>query len=302
MPIHKERNSLQFTARISVVETEEKKTEEDQEMRVMALGTLSRYMKEMEMEPGWHRLPNGVVAYSDPVATSLLDPRGQIKEAWKARMTLKAFRRIGTSGPQRTLTFFEASAMEDYWEADSEVPVNPFPEERTRAPQGRMDWSEDDREEEEDLEIKMDAQDIEKMVVADRPNEVELDEVIYTDKMPVKELQVACKERGLPYSGSKKRLLDRLMAFRINIQNKMKLNIANKLFREQENQAGPGAVAWMGRGVSKYPARVCEYGRHVLGYITATSNMVLRYGQCPQGLEESSDLAFHRSDLAGGLL
>ena len=51
----------------------------------------------------------------------------------------------------------------------------------------------------------------------------------------------------------------------------------------------------MGRGVSKYPARVCEYGRHVLGYITATSNMVLRYGQCPQGLEESSDLAFHRS-------
>ena len=54
--------------------------------------------------------------------------------------------------------------------------------------------------------------------------------------MPVKELQVACKERGLPYSGSKKRLLDRLMAFRINIENKMNLNIANKLFREQEGK------------------------------------------------------------------
>ena len=210
------------------------------------------------MEPGWHRLPNGVVAYSDPVATSLVDPRGQIEDTWRARMTLikdkddmwtqigsapdfmdlgsKAFRRIGTGGPQRTLTFFAASMTEDYWEMESEVPVNPFPEEKTRAPQGRMDWSEDDREEEEDLETKIDAQDIEKLVVADRPNEVELDEVIYTDKMPVKELQLACKARGLPYSGSKRRLLDRLMAFRINIENKMKLNIANKLFREQERK------------------------------------------------------------------
>ena len=259
VPIHKERNSLQFTARISMVEAEEEESKKDKEMRIMALrGTLSRYVKEMEMEPGWHQLPNGVVAYSDPVATRLLDPRGQVEDAWKARMTLikdkddmwtqlenvadytelgeKAFRGIGMSGPQRTLTFLAASAMEDYWEIDSEVPVNPFPEEKNRAPQGRLDWSEDDREEEEDLEMKMDARDIEKMVVADRPNEVELDEVIYTDKMPVKELQVACKERGLPYSGSKKRLLDRLMAFRINIENKMKLNIANKMFREQERK------------------------------------------------------------------
>ena len=148
----------------------------------------------------------------------------------------KAFRKIGTGGPQRTLTFFAASMMEDYWEMESEVPINPFPEEKNRAPQGRLDWSEDDREEEEDLETKIDAQDIEKMVVADRPNEVEMDEVIYTDKMPVKELQLACKEGGLPYSGSKRRLLDRLMAFRINIENKMKLSVAKRLFKEQERK------------------------------------------------------------------
>ena len=35
--------------------------------------------------------------------------------------------------------------------------------------------------------------DVEKMVVAEQPQEVELDEVILSDKMTVKELQMACK-------------------------------------------------------------------------------------------------------------
>ena len=52
------------------------------------------------------------------------------------------------------------------------------------------------------------------------------------------------------------------------------------------------AVAWLGRGVGKYPARVCEYGKHVLGYVTNTSNVCLRYGKCSPALEEGSDLAF----------
>ena len=43
----------------------------------------------------------------------------------------------------------------------------------------------------------MDAKDIEKMVVAERQDEVELDETLYTEKMTVKELQLACKERQL---------------------------------------------------------------------------------------------------------
>ena len=54
-----------------MVEADEKKVDEKQEARVLALrGTLSRYVKEMEMEPGWHRLLNGVVAYSDPACAA----------------------------------------------------------------------------------------------------------------------------------------------------------------------------------------------------------------------------------------
>ena len=104
-----------------------------------------------------------------------------------------AFRKLGTGGPLQTLSFFAPSEMEDYWELNSEVPIRPYPEEEMREPQGRLDWSEDEREEEEELEMQLEAQEIEKTVVADRPNEIELDEVIYAEKMCVKELQMACK-------------------------------------------------------------------------------------------------------------
>ena len=171
VPINGERNSLQFSARISMVEVAAMKKEEQGEARVMALrGSLSRYVKDLEMQRGWHQLPNGIVAYSDPVAMSLTDPRGQIESTWKSRMTLvkendgmwsqlenvddftnlgeTAFRKIGAGGPQRTITFSAPSIMEDHWEQESEVPVRPFPEEKRREPQGRTDWSEDDKEDE----------------------------------------------------------------------------------------------------------------------------------------------------------
>ena len=89
VPINGERNSLQFSARTSMVETTAEKKEGEGEARIMALrGRLSRYVKDLEMQPGWHQLPNGIVAYSDPVAMSLTDPRGQIESTWKSRMTL----------------------------------------------------------------------------------------------------------------------------------------------------------------------------------------------------------------------
>ncbi|CAK9062748.1 unnamed protein product, partial [Durusdinium trenchii] len=66
--------------------------------------------------------------------------------------------------------------------------------EKMRESQGRTDWSEDDYENEDELELRMGAQDIEKMVVAEKRDEVELDETLYTEKMTVKELQLACKE------------------------------------------------------------------------------------------------------------
>ena len=125
-----------------------------------------------------------------------------------------AFRKVGVGGPQHTITFFAPSMMEDCCE-----------QEKMREPQGRTDFSEDDKEEEEDLEMKMDSREIEKMV--------ELDETTYTNKMSVKELQVACKERQLPYSGSKRRLLDRFIAFKINLENSMKLDIASELYQKQ---------------------------------------------------------------------
>ena len=125
VPISDERHSLQFSARISMVEMMAGKAEEEAEARVLALqGSLSRYVKDLEVQPGWHQLPNGIVAYSDPVAMTLADPRGQIEETWKSRMTLlkeknglwtqveniedylelgtAAFRKIGLDGPQRT--------------------------------------------------------------------------------------------------------------------------------------------------------------------------------------------------------
>ena len=117
-------------------------------------GSLSRYGKELELALGWHRLANGIAACSDLVATTLMDPRGQIEETWKLKMTLakdgdglwtqvenvedyaglgsQAYRKIGMGGPQRTITFFATSKMEDYWEQGLEVLVGPLLEEKMR--------------------------------------------------------------------------------------------------------------------------------------------------------------------------
>lgn len=49
---------------------EDKKKDGMTTAHVMALrGTFSKYIEELEMAPDWHRLPNGIVAYSDPIAT-----------------------------------------------------------------------------------------------------------------------------------------------------------------------------------------------------------------------------------------
>ena len=87
VPIRNERNSLQFEVNIYLSVKDDGKA--GQTARVMMLrGTLSKYVEELEMAPGWRRLPNGIVAYSDPVAVAMTDPRGQIEEHWRARMTL----------------------------------------------------------------------------------------------------------------------------------------------------------------------------------------------------------------------
>ena len=74
-------------------------------------GSLSRYGKELELALGWHRLAN-VEDY--------------------AGLGSQAYRKIGMGGPQRTITFFATSKMEDYWEQGLEVLVGPLLEEKMR--------------------------------------------------------------------------------------------------------------------------------------------------------------------------
>ena len=247
IPINTERNSLQFEARIFGVEVEEQSEKVSQKedcARVYVLrGFLSKYVEELE-------LPPGVIVYSDPVAIRLADARQSVDGEWKARMTLmkdkdgmwrqlenvedytslgdKAFRRVTTDqNPQRTLSFFSPSRLRDYWEQDAEVPTFPYPE-----PEGEIkhhEWSEEDQ-------MNWRSNGKPKVVLAEKTDEVELDEVVFNEKSTVKELQLACTERGLPYSGSKKRMLARLIAFKIDLENKLQLSIANKLFKENQRK------------------------------------------------------------------
>ena len=57
-------------------ELEQYEMHED-EIRVTALqGFACRELTQLSLTTGWHVLPNGVAAYSDPVALHFLDPRG----------------------------------------------------------------------------------------------------------------------------------------------------------------------------------------------------------------------------------
>ena len=83
IPINAERNSLQFEARMYGIEAEV--FEKEVSVRVFALrGYLSKYAEELELSPGWHRLPNGVIVYSDPVAIRLADARQSVDGEWKS--------------------------------------------------------------------------------------------------------------------------------------------------------------------------------------------------------------------------
>ena len=116
----------------------------------------------------------------------------------------QAFRKISlVTEPQRTLSFFSPEQFKDYWEQESEVPRAPYP--LAEGAFGYVAWSEDEGEEIEELEAQEMFHAVEKMVVAERPQEVELDEVAFSDKMTVKELQMARKERQLAYSAEVRR-------------------------------------------------------------------------------------------------
>ena len=85
VPLRMERNSLLFDAKIFTVEAE--LNEKPLEVNVLR-GYLSKYLKDLEMSPGWHRLPNGVVVFSDPVVSILLGPRQSIESDMRGRLTM----------------------------------------------------------------------------------------------------------------------------------------------------------------------------------------------------------------------
>ena len=139
VPLRMERNSLLFDAKIFTVEAE--LNEKPLEVNVLR-GYLSKYLKDLEMSPGWHRLPNGVAVFSDPVASILLDPRQSIESDMRGRLTMlkekdgtwrqvenvedylqlgnMAFRRLSADNePQRTLTFLAQGRFKDYWGVSS---------------------------------------------------------------------------------------------------------------------------------------------------------------------------------------
>ena len=258
------RNALMFDAEVCTVQVKEEESEavqKDEELRVLALrGFLSGYLKELELTPGWHRLPNGVAAYCDPVATRLLDPSQSIEGDMKGRLTLikekdgfwrqlenvedysilgdNAFRKISIDRePQRTLTFLAPGPLCDYWEIDSEVPVSPYPEAQNMP--RVVDWSEDGDEKEEELQRQLEEGEERRTRLeaeAEDPEEVELDEVLYNSNSTVKDLRDACKQRSLAFSGSKKKMLQRLQGFKRELEGRLQLEVASKLFRERERK------------------------------------------------------------------
>ena len=205
IPLNTERNSLQCEARIFAVQTGERSIEKIYKARMTLVKGKDVLWEQLEKTEDFN----------------MLGP--------------SAFRRISlTTEPQRTLSFFSPEQFKDYWEAGSEVPVAPYP--LTEGAFGHLEWSEEEGEELEELEAQGMHHDIEKAVVAERQHEVELDEVTFSERMTVKELQMACKERQLAHTGSKKKLLERLVAFEVNLETQMHLAVAHKLYNEQSRR------------------------------------------------------------------
>ena len=93
----------------------------------------------LEGTPGWHRLPNGVAAYSDSVEHWKARPTlmkvpgqegvwGQVKNAEDIYTMENAFRSLTPShDSQRIMTFLSPSKFLDFYEQNSDVPVAPYP-------------------------------------------------------------------------------------------------------------------------------------------------------------------------------
>ena len=94
MPINNDRNSLQFTAHIfTVVSVDVERNKEEPRRATDGKGASSSWHFE-PVEPGWCCLPNGTVAYSDPIATNLTGPRVRMES--KDDVDQNSSRRVDT--------------------------------------------------------------------------------------------------------------------------------------------------------------------------------------------------------------
>ena len=140
-----------------------------------------------------------------------------------------------TDDPQRTIAFFTTGCFRDYWEQNSEVPRFPYPE--TETVEREVDWSEDEDEKEEELEERLRTMEEDRMKLKEIGEEqVEFADVTYNYDNSVKELKDACKERSLATSGSKKKLLERLSLYKRQQEDRMQVEIADKLHKEKERK------------------------------------------------------------------
>ena len=117
----------------------------------------------------------------------------------------------------------------------SEVPNSPYPEQHdvTR----EFEWSEDDQEGEAELEEALKDSEERRLKAEEKDlEEIEIDNRIFNTSNSMKELQEACKSRGLPISGSKRKLLQKLAVFKRELEDRVRMDIANKLFQERERK------------------------------------------------------------------
>ena len=265
-----EGTKMKEEAQCNVIDLEEDDEVDEvfETLRVMALkGYLSRELALLEGLPGWHVLPNGVVVYSDPQATHLLDASGSFGREWCSRMTLVKiedsggmweqvesvanyregvlpYRPLPGGGPKKPLTFVAIQRLRDYYARDSEVPVSQHPLLDGEYASWPDDEDEDAREGgeipvlaaegEEQPEVREEVE-----FVDPREIEVQIDEDLLTMRSSLKDLAKKCSELGLPTSGNKSKVLERPRKYKHNEEERLAFEIAQRLYSESRREAIP---------------------------------------------------------------
>ena len=227
-------------------------------------GFISRELAMLESVPGWHILPNGIMAHSNPNAMHFHDPRSAFGDEWTSRMTLIKDRKgsqwqqveslvdyrsspapfqLLPQGPRKILTFIATNRIRDYFGPDCEVPVSQYPLLDGEPPS----WPEDEEVDREGGEIPTLAAESgeqpevrEEVLFADPQEiEVQIDEEVVTMANTLKKLQEKCNMLGLATSGSKAKLLARLQKYKHREEERIASESAKRLYAESRREAIP---------------------------------------------------------------